>query len=264
MPEATVNVYGLDGKPVGSIKLPKVFETPYRPDVISRAVVAAQTHRFLPKGRDPIAGKRTTAESYGVGRGMARISRVKGEQYSEAGAGAFVPSTVGGRRTHPPRAEKSIYKKINRKERLLALRSAIAATAVKNLVAGRGHRVEGVPSLPLVASDEIQSLARTVDVRNAFTSLGVWRDAERVLSAVKIRSGRGRMRGRGRKHGVGPLLVVAEDKGVGRAARNIPGVNVVRAKTLSIEALAPGTQSARLTVWSESALKLMNQIFGGI
>jgi len=74
----TQKIFDLAGKPVGKIKLPRVFETPYRPDVIKRAVLASQSHRFQPQGRNPMAGKRTTAESRGVGLGLARVPRLKG------------------------------------------------------------------------------------------------------------------------------------------------------------------------------------------
>jgi large subunit ribosomal protein L4e len=67
MAKRTVNVFNPQGKPVGKIKLPSVFETPLRPDVIKRAVLAIQSSRIQPQGRDPMAGKRTTAESRGVG-----------------------------------------------------------------------------------------------------------------------------------------------------------------------------------------------------
>ena len=53
-----------------------------------------------------MAGKRTTAESWGVGRGMARIPRLSGR-----GRAALAPGTVGGRATFPPVVEKKIKKK---------------------------------------------------------------------------------------------------------------------------------------------------------
>lgn len=55
------------------------------------------------------------------------------------------------------------------------------------------------------------------------------------------------------------MLVVGEDKGLGKAARNLTGVDVVEAKNLNVQLLAPGTDAGRLTVWSESALKILDQ-----
>jgi large subunit ribosomal protein L4e len=39
------------------------------------------------------------------------------------------------------------------------------------------------------------------------------------------------------------------------AAKNIPGVDVVEARKLNIELLAPGTHAGRLTIWTHAAIK---------
>jgi large subunit ribosomal protein L4e len=57
------------------------------------------------------------------------------------------------------------------------------------------------------------------------------------------------------------LIVVSEDKGIGKAARNYPGLNVITVKQLNAESLAPGTHPGRLTVWVESAIKGLEKIF---
>lgn len=77
MVKKSAKVFDLEGKAVGKIDLPPVFTTPLRPDVIKRAVLALQSSRIQPQGRDPMAGKRTTAESRGTGLGTARLPRRK-------------------------------------------------------------------------------------------------------------------------------------------------------------------------------------------
>jgi large subunit ribosomal protein L4e len=77
---------------------------------------------------------------------------------------------VGGRLAHPPLVEKKIEKKIPKKERQVALLSAIAATGSKEIVAGRGHAVEDVPDFPLVVADDIQSVKKTRDLRDALST----------------------------------------------------------------------------------------------
>ncbi|MGQ9543470.1 MAG: 50S ribosomal protein L4 [Candidatus Bathyarchaeia archaeon] len=259
----SVEVYGLEGTPKGKVELPKVFESTYRPDVIRKAVVALQTHRLQPKGRDPMAGKRTTAESFGVGRDLARVPRVKGERHPRAGSAAFAPSTVGGRLAHPPRVEKKIWRGLNRREARLALASAVAATAMKEIVESRGHKVENIPSIPLIVEDGLQEVSETKEAREILRRLGLWSDVERVLRRVKRRSGKACSRGRGLKIAKGPLIVYGEDKGVVRAFRNIPGIDLRKASDLNVEDLAPGTHPGRLTVWTESALKILNGRFTG-
>ena len=251
-------VFDLTGKPVGKIKLPGIFETPLRPDVIKRAVLAMQSHRFQPQGRDPLAGKRTTAESRGVGLGISRVPRIKGGQRA-----AFIPFAVGGRATHPPRIDKKIQKKLPKQEMLLALKSAVAATASKEIVSTRGHLIDEIPEFPLVVVDDIQSLKKTKSVRDVFIQLGIWSDIYRVKESRKIRAGIGKMRGRKIKQAVGPLLVISKNDGVIQASRNISGVDVTTVDQLNVELLAPGTHAGRLTVWTKSAIKNIEVKFGG-
>jgi large subunit ribosomal protein L4e len=248
-----VPVLSIKNEKVTEIDLPKVFETPIRHDIIKRAVIALQSTRFQPQGRDPMAGKRTTAESRGTGHGIARVPRLK-----ESSRAAFGVSTVGGHQAFPPKSEKVIVKRINKKEKRLAIRSGIAATAVKDLVAKRGHKIDEVEQLPLVVEDEMESLERTQDVKELFNAFSLWADVERA-DRKKIRAGKGTLRGRKKKTGKGPLLVVSEDKGIGRAARNIPGVDIVDVYSLNAELLAPGAHPGRLVLWGKTAFESLDE-----
>ena len=251
-------VFGLDGEVKKNIRLPKVFETPFRPDLINRVFWAMFTHSLQPKGTDPLAGERTSARSWGVGHGVSRIARVKGERHPRAGMAAGVAGVVKGRAAHPPKAEKVIYKRVNKKERWLATASAIAASASKELVLKRGHRVEDV-QIPLIVSKELEEVRRTKDLIEVLKRLGLEKELERAKEGTKRRSGKPRMRGRVKKEPKSILLVVKEDKGIGKAAKNLPGVDVVLAKDLSVVHLAPGGHAGRLVIWSEPSLKCISK-----
>ena len=238
----------LDGNEAGEIDLPEVFETTYRPDLIKRAVLAAQANRTQDYGSDPFAGKRTSAESLGTGRGMARVPRSNGQ-------GRRVPQAVGGRRAHPPKAEKDRTQKVNKKERQLAVRSAIAATADADLVAERGHRFEEDVELPLVVSDEFEELLKTKEVVAFLKSVGLHADVERADEGRKVRAGQGKTRGRKYKEPSSILFVTSSEAGPSKAARNLAGVDVATAREVGAEDLAPGTHPGRLTVWTESAIE---------
>jgi large subunit ribosomal protein L4e len=254
----TAQIFNIEGKPTGKTTLPSVFDTPLRPDVIKRAVLSIQSHRLQHQGRDPMAGKKTSAESRGTGMAMARVPREKGG----GGKAAFAPGTVGGRQAHPPRADSRIVKEIPKKEKRLALLSAIAATASKETVASRGHEVEGVLEIPLIVEDAFSSLTKTKEVEDALTNLGMLTDIYRVRESRNIRAGKGKHRGRKMKQAVGPLIVVAESKGLINAASNIPGVDVVSVKNLNAELLAPGTHPGRLTLWTNGALEQLSKLYG--
>jgi large subunit ribosomal protein L4e len=258
MAKKSAKIFNLEGKPVGKIDLPAIFATPLRPDVIKRAVLAIQSTRFQPQGRDPMAGKRTTAESRGTGSGMSRIPRTKGL----SGRAAFSPGTVKGRAAHPPTSEKKIVKRIPKKEKRLALFSAIAATASKEIVAKRGHSIEDVPEIPLIVTDDFESLKRTKEVEETLIRLGILSEIYRVRESRNTRAGKGKHRGRKMKQATGPLLVVAENKGIAEAAENLPGVDIAIVKNLNAELFAPGTHPGRLTVWTNSAIGKLNELYG--
>jgi large subunit ribosomal protein L4e len=258
MVKRVAKVLNLEGKATGKVELPSVFATPLRPDVIKRAVLALQSNRIQRQGRDPMAGKRTTAESQGTGGGIARLPRRKGP----GGDAAFAPGTVSGRQAHPPLSGKNIVKKIPKKEKRLALFSAIAATASKEVVASRGHHVEDVAEIPLVVTSDFESLTKTKEAEEALIHLGILSEIFRAREGTRVRAGRGKSRGRKMKRTVGPLVVVAENKGIVEAARNVPGVDVVTIADLNVELLAPGTHPGRLTVWTSSAIDRLDELYG--
>jgi large subunit ribosomal protein L4e len=241
--QATVR--DLNGEDAGTVDLPEVFETAYRPDLIKRAVLAAQANRKQAYGADPYAGLRTPAESFGSGRGMAHVPR-------ENGQGARVPQTVGGRKAHPPKAEKDQGKGINDKERKLAIRSAIAATTDAERVAERGHAFDSDLDLPLVVSDDFEDLVKTREVVDLLEALGVHADVERADEGRTVKAGQGKARGRKYREPSSILFVTSEEPS--KAARNLAGADVTTAAEVNAEELAPGTHAGRLTLWTESAV----------
>jgi len=240
--EATVR--DLNGDDDESVELPDVFETALRPDLIRRAVHAAQANRKQDYGADDYAGMRTPAESQGSGRGMAHVPR-------ENGQGARVPQTVGGRKAHPPKEEKDQGLDINTKEKKLAVRSAVAATTDADVVAERGHDFDDDAELPLVVSDDFEDLVKTQEVVDVLETLGVDADIERADEAT-VRAGRGTTRGRKYKRAKSILFVTSEEPST--AARNLAGADVTTAREVNAEDLAPGGDAGRLTVWTESAV----------
>ncbi|MCL4435294.1 MAG: 50S ribosomal protein L4 [Thaumarchaeota archaeon] len=249
------SLQALDGSAKEEIELPKIFAAPYRPDLIQRVYVCVATHNLQRQGRNPEAGERTSAESWGVGRGASRVPRVRGKGGQRSSQAAGAASIVGGRIPHPPKAETTVRKEVNQKERRLAIASAIAATAQKEIVSLRGHKVDGVNTLPIVVVDDVEKLSRTKDLLNLLAALNLTADLERAAGVRKARSGKAQMRGRGARSGRGPLIVVSNDQGIGKAVGNLPGVEYVLARNLTITHLAPGSHAGRLVVWSRSALE---------
>jgi large subunit ribosomal protein L4e len=242
--QATIR--NLDGEEDGTLDLPDVFDKTVRPDLIKRAVLAAQANRKQDYGADDYAGMRTSAESPGSGRGMAHVPRTNGQ-------GARVPQTVGGRKAHPPKEEKDRSQNINTKERKKAIRSAVAATTDAELVAERGHRFDEELDLPLVVSDDFEDLVKTKEVVSFLEAVGADADIERAEENKSVRAGRGTTRGRKYKTPKSVLFVTSGEPS--KAARNLAGADVASAEELNAEDLAPGAHPGRLTVWTESAIE---------
>lgn len=249
-----VAIHGKDGKSSGSVELPAVFGTPLRTDLIRKAVHVARANRRQRYGAMPVAGERPSVEWPGKGKGMARTPRMK-----QASGAAFVPNAYHGRRAHPPESRHFWTEKINDKERRLAIASALAATADGAAVRARGHKVDDKLALPLVVSDDAIGAAKTSDLFEIFGKLGLGGDLERAKNGVHVRAGKGKLRGRRYRTPKSVLLVTADGNAPG--ARNLAGVDVVAARNLSAEHLAPGGDAGRLTVYTQSALAAIQEAF---
>ncbi|WP_456478476.1 50S ribosomal protein L4 [Geoglobus ahangari] len=246
------NVYGLNGEVVEEIELPAAFSEEFRPDIIRKAVHAIQSHRRQPYGPNPLAGTNYAAENWGPGHGYARVPRWK------IGSRAVkVPQAVGGRRAHPPKVQKKWEEKINRKEMRKALRSALAATVNAEIVRQRNHVFEG--DLPKIVVDDFEGIKRTKEVVDVLKALGVYQDVERAKERKRVRAGKGKMRGRRYKMKKSVLIVIGNDSDVLKAAKNLPGVDVVAARNLNVELLAPGGHAGRLVVYTKSAINYLGE-----
>jgi len=254
-----VSIYSLDGQKKGSMNLPKVFHIRPRLDLIRLASEVSYSKKKQVQGRDKRAGLRTTAEGWGTGHGVSRAPRIKGSGFTTARDVGRVPFAVGGRLAHPPKTEKKIKKKINTKMRRLSIISAISASANINWIKKRGHLIDSIPEIPLVIDDKVQTIKKTSIIYSVLCDLGLKEELKKVKKSKKVRAGKGKRRGRKYKQKKGPLLIIKEDFGIVKAARNIPGIDVVKVEDLNIDILAPGSIPGRLIIWTQSAFNELNK-----
>ena len=256
-----VPVLTTNGKNDGEMELPLVFHTEFRKDIIHKAFTNLNSHKFQPQGRHPTAGMDVVARSNDppTGQGASRIAKMRGGGGGRLGQAGGVGSVRGGRQAHPPKVQKVIFKKLNKKENKLALCSAIAATQSKEIIESRGHRIENLKTFPIVISDDIESITKTKEMLKILDSLNLMQDVDRLKSR-KARSGKSLLRGRGAKIGKSVLFVVSNSKQLSKACGAIPGVEARAAKDLSVLDLAPGGVPIRLVVYSKSALKEIEKI----
>lgn len=243
------HVLSLKGKTKTKVDLPEIFEEAHRPDLIRKAVVVAQANRRQPYGAQPTAGIKTSADSWGSGRGVAQVPRLKNSSRV-----ARVPQAVGGRKAHSPSASRTFSEKINKKERKKAMRSAIAATANPDLVKARGHRFDA--TLPLIVEDAFEELATTGKIAEVLAALNVLEDVQKAKRGKHVRAGKGKRRGRRYKSKKSILIIGTKPL---LAARNLPGVDAVTVDQLNVELLAPGTHAGRLAIWTKSAINAVGK-----
>jgi large subunit ribosomal protein L4e len=262
-----VPVFSVAGERVSEIELPVQFSEPVREDLIKRAALAVMSAQHQAYGSDPLAGKRQgkawpkRRRKFGstYSKGISRVARKalwnKGEQFGWVGARGG--QTVKGMKNFPPKVEKQFWENINKKENRKAIRSAIAATSVLDLV-GKKHDLAAVKIIPIVIEDKFESVKKTREVYIVLKKLGLKDELVRTKER-KIRAGKGRMRGRKYKTKSGPLIVVSKSCPLEKAAANFVGLDIVEVKGLNAALLAPGAVPSRLTIWSKPALEMLGK-----
>ncbi|XP_030749547.1 60S ribosomal protein L4 [Sitophilus oryzae] len=244
-----------------SIALPAVFKAPIRPDVVNFVHQQISMNHRQPYCVSDKAGHQTSAESWGTGRAVARIPRVRGGGTHRSGQGAFGNMCRGGRMFAPTKPWRRWHRRVNINQRRFALAAAIAASGVPALVMSKGHVVDQVPELPLVVSDKVQEFKKTKEAVHFLRRLKAWPDIQKVYKSQRFRAGKGKMRNRRRIQRRGPLVVYHQDQGLRRAFRNIPGIDLISVEKLNLLKLAPGGHVGRFVIWTESAFKKLDKVF---
>ncbi|GMM30971.1 ribosomal 60S subunit protein L4A [Martiniozyma asiatica (nom. inval.)] len=257
-----VSVVALDGQSTStSLPLPAVFKAPIRPDLVHSVFTKINKNKRQAYAVSAKAGHQTSAESWGTGRAVARIPRVGGGGTHRSGQAAFGNMCRGGRMFAPTKTWRKWHVKVNHNEKKYATASAVAASAVPSLVLARGHKVENVAEIPLVVSDDLQSVQKTKDAIAALKAVGAHKDVIKVIKSKTMRAGKGKLRGRRFTQRRGPLVVYAQDNGVVKAFRNIPGVETADVKHLGLLQLAPGAHLGRFIIWTESAFAALDSVY---
>ncbi|KAJ2720927.1 60S ribosomal protein L4B [Coemansia sp. Benny D115] len=258
-----VSVFGLNGNKLSAtVPLPSVFTAPIRPDLVQFVHKNMAKNHRQPYAVKQQAGEETSAESWGTGRAVARIPRVRGSGTLRSGQAAFGNMTRGGRMFAPNKVWRKWHIRTNSNQKRYATASAVAATGVSALVSGRGHRISRIEEVPLVVSAEVESLTKTKEAVKVLKALKAYGDVAKVSNTRSIRAGRGKMRNRRHRQRRGPLVVYGQDNGITRAFRNLPGVELVNVTRLNLLQLAPGGHLGRFVIWTQPAFEALEKVFG--
>jgi len=233
-----------------------IFDAPIREDIVQKVVETGKIKQ--PFSNFYLAGMQASASGKirharrkwktAYGRGISRVPRKifwrRGTQfYWEA---ATVSGTRGGRRAHPPKVVSMINtKKINKKEARKAFLSALALTSSAEHLRKKYNNAEINVSLPVVVDDKIVDM-KTRELLNSIKKI-LGNLSRIAIQRKKIRSGKGKMRGRKYKKSAGALLVIGNEE-----ERKISGIEVKRANELKTSDLF--SNGARLTIYTEKSI----------
>nr|CAG4642594.1 EOG090X0822 [Evadne anonyx] len=257
-----ISVYNDKAEGSGSTQLPAIFKAPIRPDIVRFVQQQMSLNRRQPYAVSRKAGHQTSAESWGTGRAVARIPRVRGGGTHRSGQAAYGNMCRGGRMFAPTKIWRKWHRKINVNQKRYALCSAIAASGIPSLVMSKGHIINEVPEMPLVVSDKVQEFSKTKEAVALLRRLRAWSDVQKVYKTRRFRAGKGKMRNRRRTAKLGPLVVYGKDQGVTKAFRNIPGISLCSVNRLNLLKLAPGGHVGRFVIWTQSAFERLNALYG--
>lgn len=168
----------------------------------------------------------------------------------------------GGRMFAPTKTWRRWHRRVNTTQKRYAICSALAASGLPALVMSKGHRIEEVPELPLVVEDKVESYKKTKEAVLLLKKLKAWNDIKKVYASQRMRAGKGKMRNRRRIQRRGPCIIYNEDNGIIKAFRNIPGITLLNVSKLNILKLAPGGHVGRFCIWTESAFRKLDELYG--
>jgi large subunit ribosomal protein L4e len=154
------------------------------------------------------------------------------------------------------------HRKVGVAQKRYAMCSAIAATGVPALVMAKGHVIANIPEVPFVVSDKAQGFTKTKEAVEFLRRNKAWADVAKGYETRRMRAGKGKLRNRRHVQKLGPLVVYDQDQGITKAFRNIPGVDTIQVDNQNILKLAPGGHVGSFVIWTESAFKKLDDLYG--
>uniref|UniRef100_A0A2K5K0C4 Large ribosomal subunit protein uL4 n=1 Tax=Colobus angolensis palliatus TaxID=336983 RepID=A0A2K5K0C4_COLAP len=236
-----------------NVTLPAVFKAPIQPDIVNFVHTNLHKNNRQLYAVSELAGHQTSAESLGTDRAMAQIPRVQGGGTHLSGQGASGNMCYGGRMFH---------QRVNTTQKRYAICSILAASALLALVISKGHRIEEVPELPLVVEDKVGGYKQIKEAVWLLKKLKAWNDIKKDYASQQMRVGKGKMRNHHHIQHRGTCIIHNEDNGIIKAFRNIPGITLLNVSKLNILKLAPGGHVGHFCIWTGSAFRKLDELYG--
>lgn len=253
------------GQELREIELPSWFSGEIREDLCQKYFEISK--KIQPYGPFEWAGKLhsasgilsharrkwKTAAGHGISRVPRKIMWRRGDQFYWIGAS--ISSARGGRRVHAPIPKHfMVEKKMNKKERNLAMKSALIATIKEEWIKKRYKTLEDKKmgkKWPIVIEENMLKL----NAKNFFEAIKkiFGEVTEIAVQKKKIRAGKGKRRGK-YKRTAGLLIITGKDENA-----KIKGIDVRKVNGIEMKDVFP---LGRITIYTENAIKELKN-FGG-
>uniref|UniRef100_A0A8B9G040 Large ribosomal subunit protein uL4 n=1 Tax=Amazona collaria TaxID=241587 RepID=A0A8B9G040_9PSIT len=236
-----------------NVTLPAVFKAPIRPDVVNFVHTNLRKSNRQPCAVSELAGMETSAESWGTGRAVARIPRVRGGGTQRSGQGDFGNMCRGGRMFAPTRTWRCWHRRVNTTQKRYAICSSSRWVTPCLVKSSLGHRIEEIPELPLVVEDKVESYKKTKEAVLLLKKLKAWNDIKKVYASQRMRAGKGKMRNHRRIQHRGPCIILQRGQWDRITLLDMNKLNLLR--------LAPGSHVGRFCIWTESTFRKLDDLY---
>jgi len=257
-----LNVVDKTGKSVSDFVF--TINEDVRDDIFKKAVISETSLFRQRKGADPLAGKKQVINvskkrkgfrtTYGSGGSRTPKKSMWGRGTQHRFVGAFAGMTRGGRKAHAPKSEKILFKNLNNREWMKALKVGFVASLDSKLVEENGQHVP--KTYPMVLDNSIEKISKTKEFMEILSKIGFSQEVERT-QIKKIRAGKGTMRNRTYKVKRGPLVVVSSfEAPLLKAARNVLGFEVITTDVIMASDFGMDVVPGRAVLFTKEAFDI--------
>nr|BAS01575.1 ribosomal protein L4A [Lotharella vacuolata] len=247
-------VTSLEGKNLGSIKITNFEKLKINIELINKISTMSCYKRKKLQKRNIKAGTQTSSKSWGTGRALARLPRVKGEGSGRSGQASMVNMCRGGRIYIPLKQHRKWYKKVNRKAHFKALTSSFISSTYAPFVISKGHNISDITYFPLILENLIEYSWSSFEILNVLKNTGGLID---IIKSNKKHIRTSSMN----SYKKGPLLIVNKKNELYFLLKNIYSLEIADTHCLSINQLAPNGRFGRLCFFTKSSFMSLIRIF---
>mmetsp|Transcript_2021 Transcript_2021/g.3053 ORF Transcript_2021/g.3053 Transcript_2021/m.3053 type:complete len:295 (+) Transcript_2021:55-939(+) len=200
------------------------------------------------------SGNQVSAKSWGPGRGLARIPRIKGSGTRKAGQGALANMCRGGRLFGNRNYSKKWNIKTNRKVKVSAFKTALLSTLFETLVVSRGHSLKDVKNFPMIIDSILKYIWHPRELLMLLKLYGGYSDFKKAMISHAKR----------KKHLAssntcknGPLIIVDQVGDLFYLTQNTAGLEVCCFSKISIQKFILGGRIGRFCIFSKRSFLSM-------